>query len=82
MFIEQFIKFELRGCGPPGRICNPKTGYFHGKTKISKENKLSSELLRTSKYIAVGNELCFPSPAPSQLQNLSKKCYALNVNCK
>ena len=50
MFIEQIIEFELRGPGPPGRTCNAKTGYFFGKTKISKENKSSSELLLTSTY--------------------------------
>ena len=36
MFIEQI--FELRGPGPPGRICPPITGCFHDKTIISKEN--------------------------------------------
>ena len=38
MLIEQIIEFELRGPGPPGhnRTVTPTTGYFHGKTKISK----------------------------------------------
>ena len=36
--IEQVIELQLRGPGPPGRICTPITGYFHDKTKISKEN--------------------------------------------
>ena len=70
MFIEQIIEFEFRGPGPPGRTSNAKTGYFDGKTKISKENKPSSELLLTAKYIAGSNVPCFPSPVPSQLQNL------------
>ena len=39
MFIEQIVETELRGPGPPGRTCNANTGYFHAKTKISKENK-------------------------------------------
>ena len=52
MFIEQIIEFELRGPGLYGRTWNAKTGYFHGKTKISKKNKSSSELIRTAKYIA------------------------------
>ena len=39
MFIEQIIKFELRGPVPPVRTRNPKTGYFHDKTKISKKKK-------------------------------------------
>ena len=34
--IEQI--FELRGPGPPCRICTPITGCFHDKTIISKEN--------------------------------------------
>ena len=38
MLIEQIFKFELRGPGPPGRTCTPTTDYFHGKTKISKED--------------------------------------------
>ena len=38
MLVEQIIKFELRGSGPPGRTCTPITGKLHDKTKISKEN--------------------------------------------
>ena len=58
MFIEHIIEFELRGSGPSGRPCNPKTGYFYNKTKISKK-KSSSELLLTAKYVAEGNVPCF-----------------------
>ena len=36
MLIEQI--FELRGPGPPNRICTPITGWFHNKTIYSKEN--------------------------------------------
>ena len=36
MLIEQ--NFELRGPGPPGRICTPITGCFYDKIIISKEN--------------------------------------------
>ena len=36
MLIEQI--FELRGPGPPSRVCTPTTGCFHDKTIISKEN--------------------------------------------
>ena len=50
MFIEQIIEFKVRSPGSPGRTCNAKTGYFHGKTKISKENKSSCELLLTAKH--------------------------------
>ena len=38
MLIEQIIEFELRGAGSPGRACTPASGYFHEKTKVSKEN--------------------------------------------
>ena len=37
MLVEQKIEFELRGTGPPGRTCTPITGYFYGKTKVSKK---------------------------------------------
>ena len=36
MLIEQI--FELRGLGPPGRVCIPITGCFRDKTIISQEN--------------------------------------------
>ena len=38
MLIEQIIEFKLRGLGPLNRTYIPTTGYFHVKTKISKEN--------------------------------------------
>ena len=38
MLIEQIFKFELRALGPLDRTYTPTTGYFHVKTKISKEN--------------------------------------------
>ena len=38
MLIERIIELQLRGPGPPGRTFTPITGYFHDKTKISKEN--------------------------------------------
>ena len=38
MLIKQIIEFRLRGLGPLNRTCTPTTGYFHVKTKISKEN--------------------------------------------
>ena len=38
MLIEQVIEFKLRSLGPLNRTCTPTTGYFHLKTKISKEN--------------------------------------------
>ena len=50
MLIEQIIEFELRGLGPLGHTCSPKTGYFHDKTKLS-QDKSSSDLLFTAKNI-------------------------------
>ena len=38
MLIEQIIEFEWRGLGPLDCTCTLTTGYFHVKTKISKEN--------------------------------------------
>ena len=38
MLIEQIIELQLRGPGPPDQTCTPITGYFHDKTKISKQN--------------------------------------------
>ena len=38
MLIEQIIKVEWRGPGPPGRTCTPIIAYFHDKTKINQEN--------------------------------------------
>ena len=36
--MEQVYEFKLRGLGPLDRTCTPTTGYFHVKTKTSKEN--------------------------------------------
>ena len=38
MLIEQIVEFQLREPGPPGLTCTSITGYFHDKTKVSKEN--------------------------------------------
>ena len=46
MLIEQIIEHHLRGPGAPGRICTPITGYFHDKTKVSKENLRMDHYLR------------------------------------
>ena len=46
MLIEQIIKVEWRGPGPPGRTCTPITAYVSDKTKICKKN-----LCRTSPYL-------------------------------
>ena len=49
MLIEQIIKFKLRGQGPLNLTFTPTTGYFHVKTKISKENLRVDYLLQ--KYL-------------------------------
>ena len=36
MLIEQIIEFELKGPGPPGRTCTPKTGYFYDNKNFFK----------------------------------------------
>ena len=38
MLIEQTIKPQLKGSGPPRRTNTPIAGYFHDKTIISKED--------------------------------------------
>ena len=38
MLFEKIIEFKLGSLGPLNRTCTPTTGYFHVKTKISKEN--------------------------------------------
>ena len=38
MLIEQIIEFKLREPGLPGCTCTLIIGYFHDKTKVSKEN--------------------------------------------
>ena len=42
MLIEQIVELQLRGPGPLGLTCTSITGYFHDKTKISKENLSST----------------------------------------
>ena len=65
MLIEQ--NFELNGSTPPGRICTPITGCFHGKTIICKENfRVDKSLLLN---IAGGNVLYFPLPGPNHIKN-------------
>ena len=49
MRIEQIV--ELRGPGPPDRICTIITSCFHDKTIISKVNiRLDSYLLQEAMY--------------------------------
>ena len=82
MLIEQI--FELRGPGPPSRICSPITGCFHDKTIISKENiRLDSYLLL--KYCWSQSTLLFPTWA-KLLKKFNPKMQdfkrVLDLNCK
>ena len=38
MLIERIIELQLRGTLSPDQTGTPITGYFHDKTKVSKEN--------------------------------------------
>ena len=75
MLIEEI--FELRGPGPPGRICSSITGCFHDKTIISKEN------LRLDWYFLLNycrRQCTLLSHYLGQItQNLTQKCKLLNV---
>ena len=59
MFIEQIIKFDMRGPKPRGRTCTANTGYFYDKPKISK-GKSSIRLLFTAKVLHEAMYLAFP----------------------
>ena len=75
MLIEQI--FELRGPGPPGRICTPITGCFNHKTIISEEN-FRVDCYSLLKYCRKQGTL-LPLPKPSHLQNITPDCKILNV---
>ena len=64
MFIEQTIRFELRGLVPHGRICTSATGYIYDKTKISKEN-LQMDYYLLLKYRSRQCTLLSPTRAKS-----------------
>ena len=82
MLIEQI--FELRGLGPPGRICTPITGCFHDKTMISTEN-IRVNCYLVLKYCRRQCTLLPPTWAKSlskfnpKLQDFKR---ALDLNCK
>ena len=66
-----------------GEVTQPP--YQHPKKPIlgfDCSRRDQSGILPKAMYIAKGNVPYFPSPGPSRLQNLSKKCWVLNKNCK
>ena len=73
MHIEQI--FELKGPGPPGRICIHKTGCFHDKIVISKKN-IRLDCYLQLKYCRRQCTLLF-LPWPNHVQNLTSKCKIL-----
>ena len=77
MLIEQI--FELRGPGPPGRVCTPITGCFHDKTIISKESIRRDCFLLLIYCRRQCTVLYFPLPWPNHSQNLTPTCKILNV---
>ena len=82
MLIEQM--FELRRSGLPGRTCTSLTGYFHDKTKISKENARVSHYL-LPKYCRRQCTLLPPTRAESLAKFNTKMQYfkcGLDLNCK
>ena len=71
MLIEQIIKFEWRGPGPPGRTYIPITAYFHDITKISKKN-LRVDYCLLLKYCRRQCALLPPSWAKSLTKSSTK----------
>ena len=84
MLIEQIVELQLRGPGPPGLTCTSVTGYFHDKTKISKENlRVGFHLLLN---VARDNATYLPLPGPNHVQfNFNTKMQnvkrVLDLNC-
>ena len=85
MQIERIIELQLRGPGPPGRTCTPKTGYCHDKTKISKKNpRVDYYLLlkcRKRQYTLLSPTCTrsFTIKFNSKMQEVKR---VLNLNCK
>ena len=67
MLIERIIDFQLRGFGTRDQTCTPVTGYFHGKTKISREN-LRVDYYLLLKCCKTQCTLLNPLPGPNHLQ--------------
>ena len=78
MLIEQIIDFELREPEPSGRTCTPTTGYFHDKTKISRNIFQRITLLFTAKILHEAMYRAYPYL--DQITNkFNTKCKFFNV---
>ena len=63
MLIEKIIEFELRRPGPPCRICNATTVYFHDMTKQKFLRNIvewaislfTAKILQEAKYLTFPN---------------------------
>ena len=88
MLIEQIIELQLKGPGPPSLTCTSITGYFHDKTKISRENlRVGFHLLLKCNNVARDNAVYFPLSGPNHVQlNFNSKMQDvkqfLDLNCK
>ena len=85
MLIEQIVELQLREPGLPGLTCTSITGYFHGKTKMSKENLRVGFHLLLKRYTRQCT-LLPPIPGPNHLQlNFNTKMQdvkrVLDLNC-
>ena len=86
MLIEQIVELQLRGPRPPGLTCDSITGYFHDKTKISKENLRVGFCLDLLLKCCTRQCTLFPLPGPNHVQlNFNTKMQdvkrVLDLNC-
>ena len=77
MFIEQIIKFALKGSGPPSCTCNLQLVIFMTKQEFLR--KIFERIIFYWKNIAGGSAPYFVQTGPSHLQNLTPKRKILNV---
>ena len=78
MLIEQIVEFELRGHGPPGRICTSITAYLYDMTK-QKSLRNIVEWIILLLTAAILQEQCtlLPPTWTKSRTNLTQKCKVL-----
>ena len=85
MLIEQIVELQVRGSGPPGLTCTFISGYFHDKTKISKENlRVGFHLLLKC---CTRQRTLLPLPGPNHIQlnsntKMQNVMRVLDLNCE